>query len=912
MSSAARTLLLDGLAQGISLDALAAAVATLRENDAPAPVSSAPGHRAQHTLDFLESAGHEVQATAGAVDPTGSAGSGQQQLGLERYEDLGRLGMGGMGEVRRVRDRYLGRTLALKTLHEAFTARPTLVARFREEAQATAQLQHPGIVPIYDLGQLPDGRLWFTMKEVSGQTLGQVIEQVHASSSDQGQVAPGGWSLRRLVAALRQVCEAVGYAHSRGVVHRDLKPDNIMVGEHGEVLVLDWGLAKVLRRSPGVSPSSTQGAVQTDRSTVSALETRIGAVAGTPAFMPPEQALGRVDAVGPQSDVYALGAILYCALSGHSPYRNGDAAAVLAKVRRGPPEPLVTRIGVRVAEAPATEDGQREQPLPLPVALVEACERAMHRDPTQRFGTATALGAELQAWLDGAKRRDDGLAVLEQAAGMGPAAAALRRRAAHLRAEAATALAAVKPWQPEREKQDAWQQQDEAAALEREAELVEVSMEQLLQASLTHAPGLPEAHAALAWRYRGMHMAAEAARVDAARSRALFVQHLEALPRDHPDRPGHATYLQGDGALTLVTDPPGAEVLLHRFVLRNRRMVPRFERSLGRTPLTRVRLPMGSYLCLLRLPDRPEVRYPVCIERGEHWHGEPPEGEAPHPVVLPADGELGPDECLVPAGWFRCGGDPHEHRSLPARRVWTDSWVVRRFPVTNREFLAFLDDLVSKGRTEAALRWAPRERGGTVGAQGALIYGFDGQRFSLRPDADGDTWEPEVPVCMVDWYGATAFASWEAERTGLSWRLPGELLWEKAARGVDGRYHPWGDAFDPSWASMRHSHPGPVLPTPVGRFPTDESVYGIRDLAGSMADWCEDPFRPDGPATSTATPGESAVADPLRPPARRVSRGGAWSLPASPLRASARFSLHPSDRLDHIGFRLVRALTDGS
>ena len=226
--------------------------------------------------------------------------------GLSRYENLGPIGMGGMGEVHRVRDRRLGRRLALKTLHSSALSRPSLVARFFEEAQTTAQLQHPGIVPIHDLGTLPDGRLWFTMKEVTGQTFGEVIAEVHAVSGTRWQPAASGWTLRRLVDALHQVCEAVGYAHSRGVVHRDLKPDNIMVGSHGEVLVLDWGLAKVLGRPDRAAEEGELAPVQTDRSRDSAHQTQVGEVAGTPAYMPPEQALGKVDQIDARSDVYAL------------------------------------------------------------------------------------------------------------------------------------------------------------------------------------------------------------------------------------------------------------------------------------------------------------------------------------------------------------------------------------------------------------------------------------------------------------------------------------------------------------------------------------------------------------------------------------------------------------------------------
>lgn len=208
--------------------------------------------------------------------------------------------------------------------------------------------------------------------------------------------------------------------------------------------------------------------------------------------------------------------------------------------------------------------------------------------------------------------------------------------------------------------------------------------------------------------------------------------------------------------------------------------------------------------------------------------------------------------------------------------MWVEAHVFRRFPVTNAQYLAFLDDLVAQGRVDEALRHAPRERGATARDQGAVIYAFDGTRFSLRPDADGDVWEPAWPVVMVDWHGARAFAAWESARTGQAWSLPGELAWEKAARGVDGRAFPWGDAFDPSWACMMNSHAGRRLPAVIDRFPVDESPYGVRGMCGNVSDWCLDPFSPEGPAVhdGRATLPEHATAS--HDTTRRAYRGGAW------------------------------------
>lgn len=805
----------------------------------------------------------------------------------DRYDDLGLIGQGGMGEVRRVRDRVLNRTLALKIVHAPILREPALLARFVEEAQATAQLQHPAIVPVHDLGQLPDGRVWFAMKEVHGRTLSAVIRAFHGARAAGGEAPADGWGLRALVTAFHAICQAVAFAHDRGVIHRDLKPDNAMVGAYGEVYVLDWGIAKVTGRAAPGATGAAGGAVWSGRGADHA--TRLGQVAGTPAYMAPEQARGEVESIDARSDVYALGAVLYEILSGRPPYL-GDARAVVAAVRAGPP-PAVGEV------APPG--------LTLPDELVAVVERALARGPAARFPSAAALADAVQAWLDGSRRRAQALAVVEDAARRVPEAAALRAHAAALRRDAEGALSGVAPHRPEEHKAAAWAREDEAIALERRALHAEFEEEQLLQAALTHAPDLPEAHAALACRYRSLHAAVEDARGDASRLEALLRRHATALPSAHPARAGHLAHLRGDGALTLVTDPPGSTVELHRFVLHHRRLVLRFERVLGVTPLVAEPLPMGSYLCVLRAAGRETVRYPVFIGRGAHWDGVPPEGGAPAPVWLPPAGSLGPDEVYVPAGWFWAGGDAEAMWGTPRRRVWVDGCVMQRHPVVHGSYIRFLDGLVAEGRVADALRWAPREPSAAADRPGALRYTFDGAGFRLRPDTAAAGWVADAPVTMVDWEGAAAFAAEAARRDGLPWRLPGELEWEKAARGVDGRFFPWGDWLDPAWTCIRDSHAGARAPAPVGAFPVDESVYGVRGMAGNTRDWCAEAYTAGGPAPAggrAPAPGAEGASGPLG----RVLRGGSWDFAATTARLANRYRCQPENRYDYLGLRLAR------
>jgi len=304
----------------------------------------------------------------------------------------------------------------------------------------------------------------------------------------------------------------------------------------------------------------------------------------------------------------------------------------------------------------------------------------------------------------------------------------------------------------------------------------------------------------------------------------------------------------------------------------------------------------------------------VTDERGQHWYGVRPGSNKPHPITLPKQGTLDRNECYVPAGWFWAGGDPDAYDSWPRRRYWADAFIMQKFPVTNREYITFLDDLVAQGREEEALQHVPREKPGQAGKQGAMIYGRDSRGdFILVPDAEGDLWLPEWPVMMIDWYGAKAYATWQASRDGKKWRLTFEQEFEKAARGVDGRLLPWGDHLDPSWCCMKDNHQGAMLPSVIESYPIDVSVYGIRGLGGNMRDWCEDIYTPDAP-NHPVVGGESALvqtsaSDQCDSGDRiyRVDRGGSWNLTAFYCRAAARYRFVPSFRSASGGVRLTRS-----
>jgi len=795
-----------------------------------------------------------------------------------RYDDRGLLGRGGRGEVRRVYDHDLGRTLAMKLIGEEVAASPGAQARFVEEAQILARLQHPGIVPVYELGRLADGRLYFTMQEIHGNDFGVHLELYHAVAVRSPGASRDSPALRRLIDTFHRVCDAVAYAHARGVIHRDLKPANIMLGSEGQVLVVDWGIAKTLGvGAPG--PSEMEGDVA-------------GSLVGTPVYMAPEQLLGQMDRIDARTDVYALGVILHEILLGAPPDADGAWQTLMRRVHEE----------VRPLAEVATHGV-------LPDALVDICQRALRRDPDRRFQSAGALAAAIGEWLEGVRAREQALALVDEAAALAASAAALRREAASLRATATATLQKIPPWSSEQVKHPHWEQLHDAEHLGRQATQYHLRGEQRLHAALTLAPGLTEAHEALASRYAAEHAEAEADKRedDAARAEFHLRSHTAALPWDSPVCVQLTNYLRAEGELTLITDPPGAEIHVHPYALRDRRLHEERSGEPLSASLAGHVLPVGAYLLRVAAPGRDEVRYPIEIRRGHSWDTTSPGADRPAPLWLPPAGSVRADEAYVPAGWFRAGGDPAALNALPACRLWLDGFVIRRAPVTNVEYLEFLNDLVARGAEAEALRCLPIDTR-TVPSAPLYVRGA-GERYVCRASVS-----PDWPVVHVDWPSARRFCRWLAARDELPWRLPDELEWEKAARGVDGRLFPWGDWLDPSWCWIRDSHPQTSSLAITADHPIDRSPYGVLGMVGNSMDWCANAYVP--PDQFDVRP--RRVAPQVPPEADdeatigRVYRGGSWCYAAQLCRPVRRFRHHPATQVDDLGLRPVRSLGPAS
>ncbi len=293
------------------------------------------------------------------VDADATRSMGRAAGDGQRFRVLRPHARGGLGAVFVAIDAELNREVALKQILDHHADDAISRARFVLEAEITGGLEHPGIVPVYGLGASGDGRPYYAMRFIRGESLKEAIAAFHADPRMMDDPGRRTLALRELLRRFTDVCNAIGYAHTRGVIHRDIKPANVIVGKYGETLVVDWGLAKAIGKPEPGSPSDERTLIPSSASGTA--ETLPGSALGTPAYMSPEQAAGDLDRLGPRSDVYSLGATLYCLLTGKAPFEGDDLGAVLRRPSGRFPAPAFGRSLDRTRSGGGLLEGDGDQ-----------------------------------------------------------------------------------------------------------------------------------------------------------------------------------------------------------------------------------------------------------------------------------------------------------------------------------------------------------------------------------------------------------------------------------------------------------------------------------------------------------------------------------------------------------------------
>ena len=763
----------------------------------------------------------------------------------ERYKIEKELGRGGVGVVLAAHDLRTGRVAALKVLNAAAQGSPELVQRFIAEARVTAQLEHPGIIPVYDVGETPRGEAFYTMRAVERHSLADVLRN---------PLLRADFPLVRLVSIFTQVCCAVAYAHSREVVHRDLKPENVLLGDYGEVYVTDWGLARV-RPEAQEEASGEQISL-----------TRSGSFLGTPGYMPPEQVPdpSQVDA---RADVFALGAVLYEILTGHLPFEGKTVSLVLQRTLRDDPKPPI------------------EHDPSCPVVLSELCLRCLAKDRDERPASMTEVISELELFLEGSKERERRRAMALELCGLAAdkqrTCSALRDESARLMLEARAEQVALRPWDDLRRKRRHWALLDRGARAKREYTEAFSDATVLYSQALAHDPQCKEAKTGLAELYWLRLCDAEDERDGDARI------YLERMLRQYDDG-RYGPRLRDKAHVTILTDPPGAEVTALCFVTEARLYTIGQKIELGPTPVEHAFLP-GSWLFAIRAPGHAEVRVHRRLIRGDHIQIQ---------QRLYPESEIGDGWLVVGGGPAIVGGDEAAPDAFVEREEHLDDYAIRWAPVTIAEYLELLTDLrrVSPDAVRDRMAWTQAElcpirlRGDVLEPNPELCEPGEDPRRLLR-----------LPMMHLSWLDAIMYAAWVADRDRRPTRLPTEAEWEKAARGADGRCFPWGDRFDPTFCRMRSSRREPPRPAPIGSFEMDVSPYGVVDMAGGVREWVLDVEGEVPPETASTLMGTGSGA-------ARILRGGSFLTSGPECRCAARLRSEPGLRRPDFGVRLVRPL----
>ncbi len=728
---------------------------------------------------------------------------------LGKYALRAEIGQGGMGTVYHGYDPGLGRSVAVKVLASHLVRQAEFVERFMREAQAVARIKHPHIVIIYDVGE-QEGYYYFVMEYLAGRSLSQILRE-------RGQLPPD-----EAMPMLRQLADALDYAHEQGLIHRDVKPANVMVDQRGQVTLTDFGLVH---------------AAQETRLTAT------GAMMGTPQYMSPEQVSG--DVVGPPADLYSLAMIAYEVLAGAPAFDNDSTPALLYKQVHEPPPPLL-----------------RYRP-DLPPSVEHALNQALAKNPQERYPSCAAFVRALKEALTeetlGGRQAKELAALYTKAkealdnhqwalalglCGQIITQAPTYREVGALFQRANAGLARQRAWEA---------QQAELGTLYDRA--VNYIADQAWQEAIPLLTQIIETSGEFTYRDAPQQLAKAQAALEQAEAERR--DRVEALRQEWLSASAHLLSLLSEWAELA---PQDADVAAAHQALQE------LLQPWTAPPEPEPAPPPPA-------PSEPGTQPPPDLSREPSTEAEarpPAESQPPPPPE--------PDMIPVPAGQFWMGSADDEPQAgeeeKPQHRLSLAPFWIARYPVTNAQYKAFVDDTDHPPPEH----WVK----GTFRKQ--VVF----------PEAEQDH-----PVVNVSWHDAQAYCRWLSQKTGRPYRLLTEAEWERAARGTGGRRYPWGN--EPP--TEEHCNYGKNVghTTPVGAYSLQfgqdrESPYGCADMVGNVWEWTSSLFRPYPYDPSDGREDPNAAGP-------RVLRGGAWVSSPESLRTTSRLKDNPDSRYHTGGFR---------
>ena len=813
------------------------------------------------------------------------------------YTSITPLGKGSFGEVHSARDSLLGRDVAIKSLKSQFRTEEEVVDRFLKEARGTAQLEHPNIMPVHEMGVTDEQGIYFTMKKVQGENLKEILDHLEAYTPGY----PERYPLNIMLEIFLAVCNGVAFAHSKGVIHRDLKPANIMTGEFGEVLILDWGLVKHLDSDEGESSGVQLRIEELD----GGMKTLDGAISGTPNYMSPEQADGDIERIDFQSDIYSLGAILYHFLTYLPPFERTQLRKLLENVKAGRFDP----------------PRKRRSDLNIPRELEAICLKAMSCSPANRYRSVERLAEDIRNYIGHREvtaykapplirfwkkcRRNpikaSVVAGVLIALGLGfgaQRAMLLGSYYANLADAVEMSSLAKKDMQRATALYDELQHEGEELDLhavspeeaEKQDELASLisSVENSFNIAQSYLEQVP-----FQFRQKAAVREGLMAILD---QRLAFDLHQKkyAMAQSRLDevntridrwggvlRPEAAVFMKeaqrrvtGKGSLQITGPASVQNVILFAYTNINGRLIldDDFAMVKNKPPVKLKEIPKGSYGGLVTLADGSTIPYPVYID-----HGEQKVMELQVPETVPEG------LCFVPGGAFLFGGAESRFYRRQTREL--ESFFIKKTEVTFAEYLEFWKNI-----TDSELKQQYRSR----------IQFNEGERlFHDAWDEKGilrfsGKLNPALPVVGITREAAEAYCAWLGKQKGWTVRLPSVEEWEKAARGVDGRIYVWGNGLDIRFSMTKNNTDAKAeysFTAPPGSFgTTDVSVYNVLDMAGNVREM-----------TSTLLPASSTLYQ---------LKGGSGSTPENflPCSNSSDTPVVPSD----VGFRYIMEIPNAA